>query len=101
MATGRADDNSNDSFGTSLEQFRNALTSHVARRNIGLELDDQRARAIAADSTLSAAWYKRWRMSVSDSSPGEVLPDDAGAHRLPAASPDETGRQQELLRRSN
>ncbi|GAA1967693.1 hypothetical protein GCM10009776_33420 [Microbacterium deminutum] len=44
--------------GTTLEQFRQALTRSIARRSMGLDLTDEKADAIAADEALSASWYK-------------------------------------------
>jgi hypothetical protein len=101
MASTSADIDPDDSFGTSLEQFRRALPSRVARRNMGLELTDERARDIAADPALSESWYKLWRMSASPSAPRVVLADKAASHRSPAAPPDPTARQQELLRKAD
>lgn len=101
MAAANADIEPDDAFGTSLEQFRYALPSRVARRNMGLELTDERARDIAADPALSEAWYKLWRISASPTFPSVVLADDTTSHSSPSAPLMPTARQQELLRESD
>ena len=82
MATPGAEANPYSSFGTTLEQFRNAMTSHVARRNLGLGLSDEQARAIAADPVLSEAWYKFWRNGAANSSPIAAPTDDTASPRF-------------------
>jgi len=98
MSNPSSDINSNRSFGTSLEQFRSALTRHVARRNMGLELSEERAESIAADSALSASWYKLWRISASQSSARAVRIDDPLPGRAPGVARGETALEQELIR---
>ena len=47
-------------LGTSLEQFRQALTRPLARVSMGLDIGDEEAELIASDESLSVLWYNKW-----------------------------------------
>lgn len=98
MATPGAEANPYSSFGTTLEQFRNAMTSHVARRNLGLGLSDEQARAIAADPVLSEAWYTSWRNGAANSSPIAARTDDTASPRFAMNPGDGTDARAPLRR---
>ncbi|GAA1968676.1 hypothetical protein GCM10009776_34730 [Microbacterium deminutum] len=64
MTIPSADGPPEERIGTTLDQFRQALTREVGRRNLGINISDERAAAIADDSELSARWYQLWLMSI-------------------------------------
>ncbi|GAA1968417.1 hypothetical protein [Microbacterium deminutum] len=87
------DSDRDDRGDTTLEQFRLALTHDVTRRNMGLLLDDEKAAEIAADSELSASWYKLWRMGRRAAAPSKAFEAETGTS--------EQGWREELPMRFN